>query len=130
MSQKRSTPINPKEDAPPATQPTPGPSSRPPTTPLPQTRTIPPLTTHSIDNLPHFFSESNQAPLGDATKQPEPVPSMSAHDFLDPDILSSDSTDSLREQLHLVNQRIDDVHRTLRTKDEHAESPLCGSPFV
>ncbi|RWV77326.1 hypothetical protein GW17_00061862 [Ensete ventricosum] len=114
---------------------TPQPSSRPPTTPLPQTRTIPPLnepplTTHSIDNLPHFFSESDQAPLGDATKQPEPVPSMSAHDFLDPDILSSDSTDSLREQLHLVNQRIDDVHRTLRTKDEHAESPLCGSPFV
>ncbi|RZR72808.1 hypothetical protein BHM03_00017264 [Ensete ventricosum] len=43
---------------------------------------------------------------------------------------SSDSPDSLREQLCLVNQRIDDVRRTLRMKDERGEGPLCGSPFI
>ncbi|RZR91524.1 hypothetical protein BHM03_00019644 [Ensete ventricosum] len=86
--------------------------------------------TRSIDNPPHFSPESDQAPLGDITKRPEPAPSASARNFLDPDKLSSDSTGSLREQLCLVNQRIDDVRKTLRTKDEHAEGPLCGSPFV
>ncbi|RWW75821.1 hypothetical protein BHE74_00016123 [Ensete ventricosum] len=55
---------------------------------------------------------------------------MSARSFSDPDTLSSDSTDSPRKQLRLVNQRIDDVHRTLRTKDERDEGPLRGSPFV
>ncbi|RWV77272.1 hypothetical protein GW17_00061924 [Ensete ventricosum] len=86
--------------------------------------------TRSADNPPHFSPESDQAPLGDAIKQPEPTPSASARDFSDPDTLSSDSTSSLREQLRLVNQRIDDVSRTLRTKDDHAEGPLRGSPFV
>ncbi|RWW42648.1 hypothetical protein BHE74_00051781 [Ensete ventricosum] len=112
----------------------PHPTARP-TTPLPQTRTTPPLnepplTTRSADNPPHFSPKSDQAPLGDKTKQPEPTPSASAPNFLDPDTLSSDSTSSLREQLRLVNQRIDDVRRTLRTKDEHAEGPLRGSPLV
>ncbi|RZS06680.1 hypothetical protein BHM03_00037382 [Ensete ventricosum] len=73
---------------------------------------------------------SDQAPSGDAAKRPEPSPNASAHSFLDPDTLSSDSTDSLREQLHLVNQRIDDVRRTLRMKDERGEGPLRGSPFI
>ncbi|RZS15288.1 hypothetical protein BHM03_00047115 [Ensete ventricosum] len=68
--------------------------------------------------------------MGDAIKQPEPAPSASTRNFPYLDTLSSDSTDSLREQLHLVNQRIDDVRRTLRTKYEHAEGPLCGCPFV
>ncbi|RZS03492.1 hypothetical protein BHM03_00033682 [Ensete ventricosum] len=45
-------------------------------------------------------------------------------------MLSSDSTDSLRAQLRLVNQRIDDVHKTIRMKDERGKSPLCGSPFI
>ncbi|RRT54562.1 hypothetical protein B296_00038834 [Ensete ventricosum] len=76
---------------------------------------------------PSFRSD----PLGrHAAKRPEPSPNASAHSFLDPDTLSSDSTDSLREQLHLVNQRIDDVRRTLRMKDERGEGPLRGSPFV
>ncbi|RZR81740.1 hypothetical protein BHM03_00008034 [Ensete ventricosum] len=114
---------------------TPMSSSRLPATPLPQRRTTPPLnepppTTRSADDPLHFYSKSDQAPLGHATKQPELVPSASACNFSDPDTLSSDSIGSLREQLHLVNQRIDDVRRTLRTKDEHAEGPLCGSPFV
>ncbi|RWW54227.1 hypothetical protein BHE74_00039203 [Ensete ventricosum] len=85
--------------------------------------------TRSADNPPHFSLESDQAPSGDTTKQSEPTPSASACNFLDPDTHSSDSTGSLREQLCLVNQRIDDVRRTLRTKDEHAEGPLHGSPF-
>ncbi|RWW03179.1 hypothetical protein BHE74_00051669, partial [Ensete ventricosum] len=50
--------------------------------------------------------------------------------LLDPNTLSSDSTDSLRVQLRLMNQRIDDVHKTIRTKDERGGSSLCGSPFV
>ncbi|RWW59945.1 hypothetical protein BHE74_00033086 [Ensete ventricosum] len=45
-------------------------------------------------------------------------------------MLSSDSTGSLRQQLCLVNQRIDDVRRTLRMKDEHDEGPLYNSPFI
>ncbi|RRT59367.1 hypothetical protein B296_00031805 [Ensete ventricosum] len=86
--------------------------------------------TRSVDNLPHFSLESNQAPSGGTAKRSEPTLSSSTHSFSDPNILSSDSTSSLREQLRLVNQRIDDVHRTLRTKDEHGEGPLRGSPFV
>ncbi|RRT55997.1 hypothetical protein B296_00037472 [Ensete ventricosum] len=48
----------------------------------------------------------------------------------DPDTLSSDSIDSLRAQLPLMNQRIDDVHKTIMMKDKRGESPLCGSPFI
>ncbi|RZS20756.1 hypothetical protein BHM03_00053313 [Ensete ventricosum] len=89
----------------------------------------PPMT-RSVGNLPHFSSESDQAPSGGAARRSELAPSALAHSFSDPDTLSSDSTDSLREQLCLVNQRIEDVRRTLRTKDERVEGPLCGSPFV
>ncbi|RRT59714.1 hypothetical protein B296_00045595 [Ensete ventricosum] len=188
MSQECSTTINPREDVPPATQPTlrgtfrpplalpsfrdgnipshtqgrywgllnnlgltpPSPNRRTPVvTPkafqgltnqpqaasLPQIRaTVPqneqPPMTRSVDNLPHFSPKSDQAPSGDAAKRPEPAPSASGHSFPDPNTLSSDSIDSLREQLRLVNQRIDDVHKTLRTKDEHGEGPLRGPPFV
>ncbi|RWV95453.1 hypothetical protein GW17_00041919 [Ensete ventricosum] len=87
-----------------------------------------PSMTYSVDNLPHFSPESDQAPSGG--RRPAPAPSASAHSLSDPDTFSSDSTDSLREQLRLVNQRIDDVRKTLRTKDERGESPLRGSPFV
>ncbi|RRT73963.1 hypothetical protein B296_00006329 [Ensete ventricosum] len=45
-------------------------------------------------------------------------------------MLSSDSTNSLRAQLRLVNQRIDNVHKIIKIKDERDESPLCGSPFI
>ncbi|RWV93151.1 hypothetical protein GW17_00044415 [Ensete ventricosum] len=86
--------------------------------------------THSVNNLPHFSLESDQAPSGSAAKRLELALSASARSFLDPNTLSSDSTGSLKEQLHLVNQRIDDVRRTLRTKDERGEGPLSGSPFV
>ncbi|RWW76927.1 hypothetical protein BHE74_00014943 [Ensete ventricosum] len=85
--------------------------------------------THSVNNLPHFSSESDQAPSGDAAKRSEPAPSASSRSFPDPDTLSY-STDSLREQLRLVNQMIYDVRRTQRTKDEHGDGPLRCSPFV
>ncbi|RRT76594.1 hypothetical protein B296_00004600 [Ensete ventricosum] len=111
------------------------PSSQPQAASLPQTRVMlpqngQPPTTRSIDNLPYFSPESDQAPSGGAARRPEPAPSASAHSLSDPDTLSSDSIDSLREQLRMVNQRIDNVHRTLRTKDEHGDSPLHGSPFI
>ncbi|RZS13494.1 hypothetical protein BHM03_00045095 [Ensete ventricosum] len=61
---------------------------------------------------------------------PKPALSALARNFLDPDTLFSDSTGSLKEQLRLVNQRLDDVRRTLKTKDKHAEGPLHSSPFV
>ncbi|RZR95809.1 hypothetical protein BHM03_00024694, partial [Ensete ventricosum] len=89
-----------------------------------------PLVTRSVDDLPHFPPESDQALLGNAARRPTPTPSVSVHSLLDLDTLSSDSSDSLRAQLRLVNQRINDVHKTIRTKDERGESPLCGSPFV
>ncbi|RWV88106.1 hypothetical protein GW17_00049833 [Ensete ventricosum] len=48
-----------------------------------------------------------------------------------PDTLSSDSTDSLRAQLCLVNQRIDDVQKeVIRSKDDLRESSTDGSPFI
>ncbi|RWW00691.1 hypothetical protein GW17_00036337 [Ensete ventricosum] len=102
---------------------------------LPQTRTtLPPkgrpLTTRFVDDLPRFSPESDQALLGDVARCPTPTPSASVCSFPDPDTLSSDSIDSLRVQLRLVNQRIDNVHKTIRMKDEHGESPLCGSPFL
>ncbi|RRT38722.1 hypothetical protein B296_00049334, partial [Ensete ventricosum] len=77
-----------------------------------------------------FSPKSDQAPSGGAAKRPEPAPSASVRSFLDPDTLSLDSTNSLREQLRLVNQRIDDVRTTLRTKDECGEGPLRCSPFI
>ncbi|RRT66608.1 hypothetical protein B296_00009514 [Ensete ventricosum] len=144
MSPERSTPVNPGEDAPLATKPISGGAYRPPspfspfgdgnihshtqgqywtTSPLNE----PPPTTHSTDSPLHFSPVSDQAPLGDTTKQPEPAPSTSTRNFLDPDTLSSGS---LREQLLLVNQKINDVQRTLKTKDEHAEGPLHGSSFI
>ncbi|RZR81134.1 hypothetical protein BHM03_00007312 [Ensete ventricosum] len=102
------------------------PSPQPQATSLPQTRaTLPqngqPSMTCSVDHPPHFSPESNQTPSGGAAKCPKPAPSVSAHSFPDLNTLSSNSTDSLREQLRLVNQRSDDVRRTLRTKDERDE---------
>ncbi|RZR73456.1 hypothetical protein BHM03_00024573 [Ensete ventricosum] len=154
MSLERSMPINPGEDTPPVTQPTSKGAYRPPPpfspfedgnipshtqgrywsllndpklTPPPPNPTTPVVTLEAFQGL---TNQSDQAPLGDTTKQPEPAPSASAHNFPDPDTLSSDSTGSLREQLCLVNHRLDDVQRTLRMKDEHAEGPLRASPFV
>ncbi|RWW19229.1 hypothetical protein GW17_00016739 [Ensete ventricosum] len=50
---------------------------------------------------------------------------------MDPDTLSSNSIDSLRAQLCLVNQRIDDVRKeVIRSKDDIGESFTDDSPFV
>ncbi|RRT80325.1 hypothetical protein B296_00013484 [Ensete ventricosum] len=84
--------------------------------------------TRSIDNLPHFSPESDQAPSGGVAKQSEPALSVLARSFPDPDTLSSDSTSSLREQLRLVNQRIDDYIATdtlVVEKCENQKRPLA-----
>ncbi|RWW43688.1 hypothetical protein BHE74_00050619 [Ensete ventricosum] len=60
-----------------------------------------------------------------------PTPNASVQNMPTPDTLSSDSTDSLREQLRLVNQRIDDVQKeVIRSKDILREGSTGGSPFV
>ncbi|RZS07430.1 hypothetical protein BHM03_00038264 [Ensete ventricosum] len=50
---------------------------------------------------------------------------------LDLDTLSTDSTDSLREQVRRVHQRLDEVQKeVLRSKEEIGESSKGGSPFT
>ncbi|RWW55566.1 hypothetical protein BHE74_00037790 [Ensete ventricosum] len=49
----------------------------------------------------------------------------------EPDVVSSDSTNSVREQLRQVNQRIDEVQRDfVRSKEEIGETTKGGSPFA
>ncbi|RWW53182.1 hypothetical protein BHE74_00040350 [Ensete ventricosum] len=50
---------------------------------------------------------------------------------LEPDVVSSDSTNSMREQLRQVNQRIDEVQRDfVRSKEKVGETTKGGSPFA
>ncbi|RRT74119.1 hypothetical protein B296_00001691 [Ensete ventricosum] len=47
------------------------------------------------------------------------------------DIISLDSTDSVKEQLRQVNQRLDEVQREfIKSKEELDESSKGGSPFI
>ncbi|RZR82623.1 hypothetical protein BHM03_00009075 [Ensete ventricosum] len=49
----------------------------------------------------------------------------------EPDVVSSDSTNSVREQLHQVNQRLDEVQRDfVRSKEEVGETTKGRSPFA
>ncbi|RWW38407.1 hypothetical protein BHE74_00056352, partial [Ensete ventricosum] len=49
----------------------------------------------------------------------------------EPDVVSSDSTNSVREQLRQVNQRLDEVQRDfVRSKEEAGETTKGGSPFA
>ncbi|RWW20714.1 hypothetical protein GW17_00015150 [Ensete ventricosum] len=49
----------------------------------------------------------------------------------EPDVVSSYSTNSVREQLRQVNQRIDEVQRDfVRSKEEVGETTKDGSPFA
>ncbi|RRT31259.1 hypothetical protein B296_00049413 [Ensete ventricosum] len=49
----------------------------------------------------------------------------------EPDVVSLDSTNSVREQLCQVNQRIDEVQRDfVRSKEEVGETTKGGSPFA
>ncbi|RZS16638.1 hypothetical protein BHM03_00048660, partial [Ensete ventricosum] len=80
--------------------------------------------------LPRFQIVSERVLSGDTAKRPTPTPSASIRSLSDPNTLSSDSIDSLRAQLHLVNQRIDDVHKTIRMKDERGEGSLYSPPFI
>ncbi|RRT52945.1 hypothetical protein B296_00019155 [Ensete ventricosum] len=55
----------------------------------------------------------------------------SAQASLDLDTLSSDSTDSLREQVYQVHQRLDKVQKkVLKSKEEFRESSKGGSLFT
>ncbi|RZR71145.1 hypothetical protein BHM03_00003868 [Ensete ventricosum] len=50
---------------------------------------------------------------------------------LEPDVVSSSSTNSVREQLCQVNQRLDEVQRDfVRSKEEVSETTKGGSPFA
>ncbi|RRT42978.1 hypothetical protein B296_00021956 [Ensete ventricosum] len=50
---------------------------------------------------------------------------------LESDVVSSDSTNSVREQLRQVNQRLDEVQRDfVRSKEEVGETTKGGSPFA
>ncbi|RRT62253.1 hypothetical protein B296_00043527 [Ensete ventricosum] len=55
-----------------------------------------PLATQPTDNLHQLSPKSDRAPSGDIARHPTSTPSASTHSPLDPDTLSSDSTDSLR----------------------------------
>ncbi|RRT40262.1 hypothetical protein B296_00057784 [Ensete ventricosum] len=49
----------------------------------------------------------------------------------EPNVVSSDSTNSVREQLRQVNQRIDEDQRDfVRSKEEVGETTKGGSPFA
>ncbi|RWW32441.1 hypothetical protein GW17_00002887 [Ensete ventricosum] len=89
-----------------------------------------PPVTQPVDDLPRFPSKFDHAPSGDVARRPTSTFSALIHNMSDSDTLSSDSTDSLRAQLDLMNQRIDDIHKNIKMKDEHGKSPLCGSPFI
>ncbi|RZS26001.1 hypothetical protein BHM03_00059290 [Ensete ventricosum] len=55
----------------------------------------------------------------------------SAQASLDLDTLSSDSTDSLREQVRQVHQRPDEIQKEFhKSKEEFEKSSKCGSPFT
>ncbi|RWW37822.1 hypothetical protein BHE74_00057014 [Ensete ventricosum] len=50
---------------------------------------------------------------------------------LEPDVVSSDSTNSVREQLRQVNQRLNEVQRDfVISKEEVGETTKGGSPFA
>ncbi|RZS21535.1 hypothetical protein BHM03_00054188 [Ensete ventricosum] len=50
---------------------------------------------------------------------------------LEPDVVSSDSTNSMRKQLRQVNQRLDEVQRDfIRSKEAVGETTKGGSPFA
>ncbi|KAJ8505650.1 hypothetical protein OPV22_006536 [Ensete ventricosum] len=50
---------------------------------------------------------------------------------LEPNVVSSDSTNSMREQLRQVNQRLDEVQRDfVRSKEVVGETTKGGSPFA
>ncbi|RRT57566.1 hypothetical protein B296_00047179 [Ensete ventricosum] len=63
----------------------------------------PPLATQLADDPPQIPTAFEHVPSGDATRRPTPAPSASTRSLPDPDTLSSDSTDSIRAQLRLVN---------------------------
>ncbi|RWV89550.1 hypothetical protein GW17_00048294, partial [Ensete ventricosum] len=108
------------------------PQTESPTAP---SRGIPP-----VAEAPHLGSRAPPPPVAEEPPprvpvSPTPTPTRSqsrsynpAPTELDLDTLSIDSTDSLREQVRRVHQRLDEVQKeVLRSKDETGESSKGGS---
>ncbi|RWW40960.1 hypothetical protein BHE74_00053589, partial [Ensete ventricosum] len=75
---------------------------------------------------PRVSVSSTPTPTRSQSRSYNPAPTE-----LDLDTLSTDSTDSLREQVRRVHQRLDEVQKeVLRSKDETGESSKGGSPFT
>ncbi|RWW82211.1 hypothetical protein BHE74_00009339 [Ensete ventricosum] len=103
MSQECSAPNNLEEDIPPATQPTSGGARQPPF--------------RTPGQYWCLFNDPKLTPpllnLGVPAVTPEAFQGLTN-----------------QAQLRLMNQRIDDVYKTIRMKDEYGKSPLWGSPFI
>ncbi|RZS21522.1 hypothetical protein BHM03_00054174, partial [Ensete ventricosum] len=107
----------------------PAPPAAPPQTesPMAPNRGIPP----DLEAPPPRVAEVRPA-------SPTPTPARSqsrsynpAPTELDLDTLSTDSTDSLREQVRRVHQRLDEVQKEVfRSREEIGESSKGGSPFT
>ncbi|RWW35385.1 hypothetical protein BHE74_00059687, partial [Ensete ventricosum] len=105
------------------------PPAAPPQTesPMAQDREIPP----DIEAPQPRVAEARPA-------SPTPTPARSqsrsynpAPTELDLDTLSTDTTDSLREQVRRVHQRVDEVQKeVLKSREEVGESSKSGSPFT
>ncbi|RWW08597.1 hypothetical protein BHE74_00048036 [Ensete ventricosum] len=64
-----------------------------------------PPATQPPDDPPWLQPELDHAPPGDMVRRPTSTPSASTRSVLDPDTLSSDSTNSLRAQLRLIREK-------------------------
>ncbi|RZR86527.1 hypothetical protein BHM03_00013755 [Ensete ventricosum] len=70
-------------------------------------------------------------PLGNTIERQAPTASTSIHSMPESNTLSSNSIDSLKVQLRLMNRRIYEVQKEfIRLKEELEESSTGGSPFV
>ncbi|RZS18091.1 hypothetical protein BHM03_00050315 [Ensete ventricosum] len=84
-----------------------------------------------IPYLPQLVAEAHPAsptltPVRSQSRSYNPAPTE-----LDLDTLSTDSTDSLREQVRRVHQRLDEVQKeVLKSREEIGESSKGGSPFT
>ncbi|RZS04447.1 hypothetical protein BHM03_00034783 [Ensete ventricosum] len=72
------------------------------------------------------LASSTPTPARSQSRSYNPAPTE-----LDLDTLSTDSTDSLREQVRRVHQRLDEVQKeVLKSREEIGESSKGGSPFT
>ncbi|RWW14425.1 hypothetical protein GW17_00021808 [Ensete ventricosum] len=75
--------------------------------------------------------KSTEGPLRNIVDRPAPTANTPTHSLPELDTLSSDSIDSLRAQLCLMNRRLDEVQKEfVKSKEELEESSTARSPFV